>query len=266
MTCFTLGEYRGVILDVGHFTINAATLFANAPADLLAAALKKWRFDADGLVFRMKPLLIDTGRNRVLIDPGTGDDPGRLLSALKAEGIDPGTVDTVIVTHGHADHYSGCIDAQGRPAFPQARYYMQRAEWQHWLSDPNPEPHHAETFRRLLVPLQDRFTLLDGDAEIVPGITAEITPGHSPGHMIVVIGGRLVCVADMLVNVIYVAHPDWFAAFDVQAAEVVQGRKALIKRLAREHLWVYGYHFATPGTGRIVADGAAWQWMPETMT
>ena len=146
MTSFALGDYRCTYLVVvaGSFEMDVAALFAGAPADDLGAALERHCLDPDRLVFQVRALLVDTPGNRVLIDPaGTWDDQHRLGAVLDEAGIEPASVDTVIVSHGHADNFWGGVDAGGRPLFTNARYWMQRREWQHWLSSDNPEPNHV---------------------------------------------------------------------------------------------------------------------------
>lgn len=266
MTHFMLGDYHCDVLRSGQFLMNAATLFANAPAETLSAVLAKHHLAADSIVFQVNPLVVDTGQHRVLLDPGTSDDPKRLINALKAATIDPASINAVIISHGHADHYNGCVDADGSPAFPQARYFIQRAEWDAWMDGPNPEPHHAATFRQRLLPIQHCFSFLEGEGEIVPGIEAISTPGHSAGHMAILIGGRMIYVGDVILNVVYIEHPDWYAAFDVMPAAVVQTRQNLIQYIIRHNLLVSTFHFAAPGTGRIVADGHTWQWVPEVLS
>lgn len=255
---FRLGTFRCVVFDVGHFVISAPTLLANATEAERAAMLARYDHDAEGFIFRIKPLLVETGQHRVLIDPGAGEDHGQLARELTAAGIDPASVDTVVITHGHPDHYSG----SSGPAFPQARHVMQRAEWRHWETADNPEPHFVENFRSLLLPIQGCFTLLDGDGEIVPGIAALLTPGHTPGHMAVVVGDQMVCVGDALINLPYLENPAWVGKFENWPETVVQTRRTLLQRIAEEQWWIYGFHFPAPGTGRIVGG----QWVPETIS
>ncbi len=267
MNRFALGHFSGVILDVGHILANTHRLFANAPAVTLVAALAKYRLSADTVTLDMHPLVIDTGAHRVLIDPGGLDEtPDALMTALKAAEIDPASIDTVIVTHGHADHYRGCMRADGALAFPGAAHYLQRAEWDYWLAVDNPEPYHAETFRRLMPALKAHFTLLDGVGEIVPGIRAVSTPGHSPAHMALLIGERLMYVADVLLHPALVEYPDWFGGFDIMPEAVVETRRRLLRRIADEDLWVSAYHYAAPGTGRILPAGDTWTWLPRIIT
>ncbi|MBT8227117.1 MAG: MBL fold metallo-hydrolase [Dactylosporangium sp.] len=243
--------------------MSADVLFANAPAAELPAALARHHLRAEPIVFEVHPLLVETGTHRVLVDPGGTDDPASLRQVLRAAGIDPASIDTVVLTHGHADHYIGCVGAGGGPAFPDARHVMRRVEWDHWLAADNPEPHHAENFLRLLLPLRECFTLLDGESEIVPGIEVIPTPGHSPGHLAVKIGGSAIHVGDVLPSVVYVEHPDWYARFDVWPDQVVDTRRKLLRQIAESNLMVFTHHFEATGAGRVVASAdGGWRWVP----
>jgi glyoxylase-like metal-dependent hydrolase (beta-lactamase superfamily II) len=264
MTSFALAGYGLTYLNAGSFEIDAATLFANAPADELAEALERHCLSAEAIVAQARALLVDTGTNRVLIDPaGTWDDRHGLAPALDRAGIEPASLDTVIVSHGHADHFWGAVDADGRPLFPNARYWMQRREWQHWLSGDNAEPDHVANFRETLLPIEDRFTLIDGEAEIVLGIRCLPAPGHSPGHMVVRIGERATYTGDALISPVHVEHPDWVAQFDLWPEQVVASRRELLRQLGAEDSLVLTCHFPGSGAGRVVAESGGWRWLPE---
>jgi len=266
MTSFAVGDYSCSYLNVGSFDLNADTLFGNVPADVLAQALKRHELDPERIVFQVRALLVDTGANRVLIDPaGTWEDPQRLGPVLEQEGIDPDSIDTVIVSHGHADHFWGGVRADGRPLFTDARYWMQRFEWQHWLRGDNPEPDHAETFRKTLLPLEDCFSFADREQEIVPGIRCRPTPGHSPGHMAVQIGEEAIYTGDVLLSPVNVEHPDWAGRLDVWPEQVIDSRRKLLQELGQSGSLVLTCHFPGSGAGRVVAAGDSWRWHPEEL-
>lgn len=270
MTSFVLGDYRCSSLNVGSFEMDTGTLFAGAPADALAEALAPYGLEPGLIVFQVRALFVDTGSNRVVIDPaGTWEDPFRLGSVLEQEGIDPASIDTVIVSHGHADHFWGGLTAEGRPLFANARYWMQQREWSHWLASDNPEPDHAATFRKTLLPIEDCFSFVDGAQEIVPGISCRPTPGHSPAHTAVQIGEEMTYTGDLLLSPPNVEHPEWSASFDVWPEQVVASRRELVAELGRTGALVLTCHFPGSGAGRVVSDsnrgGDGWRWQPEEL-
>jgi glyoxylase-like metal-dependent hydrolase (beta-lactamase superfamily II) len=268
---FKLGDFDCIAVSDGIFAReDVRFLFTNPPEAELGQVLRAHNLQPDHIPSSITCLTIDTGQHRVLIDTGFGSEVrpgvGRLLDNLKAEGIQPGDIDTVILTHGHADHIGGNTDAQGRPTFPNARYMMWRTEWNYWTSETNlarvPEM-RARFARENLPPLQDRFDLIEREEEIRPGIWAISAPGHSPGHMVLEIssaGKTLFFLADAALHPIHLEHPDWLAVVDANPEQVVATRQRLFERAATEHALVLGYHFEFPGLGHVIQKGQTWQW------
>ncbi len=263
MPNFMAGNLKCHVLDVGYVVSNLQTIFSNAPEDAAKAELVRLGMDSNGIVFPMHPLVVETSAGRVLIDPGNmPDNPNGLLNALQGADIDPATISTVIITHGHADHWGGCIRPGGALAFPQAVHVMGRIEWEFWKTPDNPEPMHADRFKYLL-PHEANFRLVDDGEEIVPGIQAVLTPGHSPGHMALLIGGEVICVGDAIFHLLTVGHPEWVAIFERFPDQVVEARFKLLQRLSDEHLRAVVYHFGDPCVGRVVAEGDRFAWVAE---
>lgn len=256
-----VGPARCTVLEVGTFDMSADVLFASAPRDERDAALDRHGLPVEPIVFHVLPLVVDLDGRRVVIDPGALED-GAMARALEAAGIAPESVDAVVITHGHADHYGGVVAADGGPFFPRARHHLQRVEWEHWTAPDNPEPGHAETFRRLLVPLRELFDLADGPAEPVPGFRVVPTPGHSPGHQAVVVADRLLHTGDAVLTVLGVERPEWVASFELWPDDVVATRRALLTSAADDGLVTMLCHTPSPGLGRVVTDGDGYAWQP----
>jgi glyoxylase-like metal-dependent hydrolase (beta-lactamase superfamily II) len=283
---FRVGALRCLALADGRFTYPVRSLFADvAPAEL-AAALGAGGAPPTQLVTPYTCLLVDTGTHRVLVDTGAGDlarhaaavmpgvdhaatATGLLAANLRAAGVAPADVDTVIVTHAHPDHVGGTLDADGALTFPNARYFVAAAEWDFWFSDAaagRAAASMVDAARRNLAALRGRVTLVDEDAAIVPGIAAIAAPGHTPGHLALEIASgaeRLYHVADAVLTPHHLAHPAWRPVFDLDAAGAARSKGALFDRAAGEGALVFGHHLPPfPGLGRVTRERDGWGWHP----
>jgi len=280
---FKVGKFRcTTVLDgVYLYEHPGLLLCANAPQGELAEALAPHGINLASWTEWASPypgLVIDTGMHKVLVDTGAGGSlpgTGKLIQNMHAAGIDPGEIDVVILTHGHADHAGGNVDREGKPAFPNARYVTCQAEWDLWAPDepdlsalPFPEAliqlliqvAHAN-----LLAIEDRFEVVDGETEIVPGVRVLPAPGHTPGHLAVAAtseGEELLCLGDAALHPVHVERPDWYAAVDLAPERALASRQQLLKRASAQESLVHAFHFDFPGLGRIVPRGDAWAWQP----
>lgn len=257
-----LDGIRVTALKVGRFDMSADVLFVNAPVGARAAALARHGLPVEPIPFHVLPLVVELGGRVVVLDPGAVGGSVGMADALASVGMSPADVDDVVITHGHADHYAGCVAPDGGPVFSRATHHLQAAEWAHWTAPGNPEPGHAETFRRLLVPLRDRFALADGAAEVAPGVRVIPAPGHSPGHQAVVVGEQVLHTGDAVLTVLGLEHPDWVASFELWPEEVVATRRRLLRMAAAEQLVTVLCHTPPPGLGKVTPDGEGFQWAP----
>jgi glyoxylase-like metal-dependent hydrolase (beta-lactamase superfamily II) len=219
--------------------------------------------------------MVNTGKNLILVDTGAGNlgpDTGRLVQNLNTAGISPYDIDTVILTHGHPDHIGGITDIEGNLVFQNARHVMWKDEWQFWMSGQAERVYEGEmkevlvsTARKNLQPIQGQIDFIEYESEIVPGIRAISAPGHTPGHIALLISSQqenMLCLSDTVLHPLHLEHPEWCAAVDLDAMQVLATRRKLLNMATAEKTMAFAFHFPFPGLGRVSANGNAWQWQP----
>ncbi len=195
-----------------------------------------------------------------------GGDPGptRLEDALRASGHAPADVRWVINTHLHFDHAGGNTllgeGGAGAPpllAFPNATYIVQRNELE--FARHTNERTRASYLPHNYEPVAEagRWRLLDGDGEILPGISARMTPGHIPWHQSIMLrsGGE---TAVFLGDVIPTAHHlplAWIMGYDLEPLRTLESKRALLAEAVAQGWWFIFEHDAHTAMGRVVAEG-----------
>ena len=151
---------------------------------------------------------------------------------------------------------------------------MDREEWEFWTSDPNlsqldiddkTRQHFIRTARKNLLSIKDRFLFIDGETEILPGIKAVRVPGHTPGHILLVISSgseQLASLGDIFHTPAYIAQPDLQDDFDVSPELGIRQRVEFLSRGILTDKLIFSCHFPFPGLGHIVPNKNAWLWQP----
>lgn len=212
---------------------------------------------------RQKLILVDTGGGSI-----TAPTLGRLTNNLRAAGAPPETIDTVLLTHIHPDHANGLLDDAGEPAFPNADIVLHEKEAGFWL-DRSVTPDDSERLRRNTLgaqrvtgPYRGRIRRV-GDGDVLPGISAMLLAGHTPGHtgwLIQSGGERLLIWGDIVhLAAIQIPRPDAALVFDVDPAAAVASRRRIFERAAAERLLIAGAHLEYPGFGYVVRDGEGYR-------
>jgi glyoxylase-like metal-dependent hydrolase (beta-lactamase superfamily II) len=272
--CFSVGDFECAAINDGIIIppVSLSEVFPNAPQPLLERVLDAYGLWSE-LIVSYICLMIQTDERLLLVDTGWGTGSafpgaGKLVENLRAVGIEPEKVDTVIITHGDGDHIGGNANDDGAPTFPNARYVMWRAGWEHFTSEETlaqMEAERAAFTRARLVSIRDRIDLIDEETDIAPGVRVVPAPGHKPGHTAVVVsssGEKLLCIADTVALSLQLQYPDWHMIFDVAPEEAVVTRRQLFEWAAEEKMLVHSYHLPFPGLGYVVQEGEAWQWQP----
>jgi glyoxylase-like metal-dependent hydrolase (beta-lactamase superfamily II) len=227
------------------------------------------------------PIVINTGTKLVLIDTGYGPEMrvktkgkvGHLPSNLAAAGIDPKSIDTVIISHMHQDHVFGLRTADGDLAFPNAEVLVPALDWAYWMSDAEmnklPEGYTKSVYpgiRKTFVGLEKKVTKYEWGEEIIPGITTIATPGHTPGHtsFVVASGSAKVLVQSDVTNIphLFLRNPTWQVMYDVDPLAAAETRKKFYDMASAEKALIQGFHFPFPSAGYVEKEGAQYRLVP----
>lgn len=277
VTTLTLGDLRIDTVSDGTLELPASFLTDRLPEAERAELIARYGIPADRLVNPVNVTLMRQGDRVALFDVGSGPDfmptAGKLTEALAAIGIAPDDVTDVVFTHAHPDHLWGLLDEFDEPVFANARLQMGAAEHAFWTDPATPAAigEAGQAFAvgaaRRLAAVGDRMQRFEPEAEVLPGVRAVATPGHTPGHTSFAIGapeGGVMVIGDAISNAMYAfARPDLPGGGDQDAAMAAQTRQALMARLADEGWRLIGYHLPEGGIGRCVRQGDAYAFVPE---
>jgi glyoxylase-like metal-dependent hydrolase (beta-lactamase superfamily II) len=244
-----LGNLEFHILSDGHVLLDGGAMFGVIPKPMWE---KKMPPDArNRITLSMNCLLILAGGKRILVETGAGDkmnaklrdiyglDGPRLVERLRGYGLDPADIDIVIDTHLHFDHCGGNTRIEKDkivPAFPNARYFVQKGEFDHALTPT--ERDRASYFNENYVPIAEagKLSLLEGDQTIVPGVDVMRVPGHTAHMQCVKLtgGGKTAFLfADLVPTTAHLPLP-WIMGYDFYPMTTLENKKRWIPEVLRE--------------------------------
>jgi glyoxylase-like metal-dependent hydrolase (beta-lactamase superfamily II) len=228
--------------------------------------LQRYRefLDAEGkVVLNFASFLLRDGDRTILVDAGNGPEAdGRLLEELAAAEVAPDDIDAVLFTHLHGDHTGWNLDRDtGRPRFANARYLVPRGDWEHYVAqDPQPK-----SFARDVAPLEQlgALELIEDGHVLSPSLVTLHTPGHTPGHMSVVVRSgaqEAYIIGDAFLTPIDVAEPNWVTTWDWSAEPTRETRRLLLERIGASKALVGASHLPVPGLGHFEMSGDRRTW------
>lgn len=255
-----------------------AGFIKNASIDETKAALKAAGLTEAHVPVTFTVTIVERRGKYVMFDSGTGGQTGGpkagLVAArnMAAAGIDPKKISTIVVTHFHGDHIFGLMAKDtNAQIFPNAEIVVPEAEYKYW-ADPAviaklPEARQGLAKRiQATLPTWKNVKQVADNKDVVPGIRAINTNGHTPGHTsyAVTSGRSQMIVSGDVTNIqaLFVKNPGWHAAFDQDAALAEKNRRALFEQVVRNGAVVTGYHWGVPGAGTIKKDGAGYALVP----
>ncbi len=264
-----VGNIRVASLSDGRVVFDPRITFPETP-------LEHWKiyydifpeyFAKSYFLVNLGVFVITSGGQQIVADTGFGphgkmlgaDTPAELMIDFRRKGIKPDDIGKVFLTHLHGDHVGWNVKPEtvDAPTFRNARYLVHRADWEHFSRPEMMTGAAAETMRRSVLPLSDAgvLDLMDGETVLAPGITAIHTPGHTPGHMSLLLSSgkdRALLIGDILGSPMHATDTELPYMPDTDAAQGIATRHRMLDMAEREAMIVLGSHLSPPGWGTLV--------------
>jgi glyoxylase-like metal-dependent hydrolase (beta-lactamase superfamily II) len=270
--------------DIEAFSLHEGTVervvdagyVKNAALEDVKKALTAGGLGPDKFANPFTVTAIRSGGKVVLFDVGFGGNgqptTGKLAENMKAAGLDPATVPTIVISHFHPDHISGLwVKETNEQVFPNAEILMPEAEYKFWtdpaLVEKVPEANRANVRRiQSTFPNWKNIKQYADGAEVAPGVRAIATPGHTVGHMsfLVASGGQQLFIQGDVTGIhqLFVRNPGLHSMFDADGPKAEATRRAFYDRVIAEKAMIAGYHFGFPNVGTLSKDGNGYAFAP----
>jgi glyoxylase-like metal-dependent hydrolase (beta-lactamase superfamily II) len=249
----------------------------NASVEDTKTALAKAGMTTEYMPIPLTVVVLKVGDKLIMVDSGSGvgqwqptavDLPGN----VKAAGIDPTKISTILISHFHPDHIFGLMEkGTNAPLYPNAELVVNATEHK-WWTEPGrveklPEGRKALGNRiQTVFPTWKNFKLIEGEQEVAPGIRLVNAPGHTPGHSAFLVSS---CNQQLMISndtayvpALLAPHPEWQGAYDQDGPLAVESRRKLIDRVIADKMAICGAHFPFPGAGGFAKDGTGYAFTP----
>lgn len=264
-------------LSDGHLTLPREFILGSLSEAEAGPILAAHGISGDTITPPCNLTLWRDGPRKVLFDAGSGagfmPSAGKMADALDAVGVSAEEITHVIFTHAHPDHLWGVLDDFDDPTFANASYMIGQAEWDYWTDPTTVESIDAARAAfavgaaRRLAEIEDRMEFIKPGQEVLPGILAHDSPGHTPGHTAFEIrqgSEAVIVVGDAIGNGhLALARPNWPSGSDQDPETGIATRTRLLDMLATDHMTMVGFHLPQGGLGRVERHNDAYRFVAE---
>ena len=280
VTNIQIGRIKCSIFRDYMFKYLAKDFFINASEEEVSNGLNKYHTAPDNIPSPFIAVLLQQDDKKILIDTGVGFSEkvvnvrgtsisfkGRLQHLLDDEKINSAHITDVIITHFHPDHIGGIFSDDDRLHFPNARFHMHEDEWNFWHSSQSiNQPAQFKYFidKNITKLKEQNLNLIRSDfVELLPGVTAVKTDGHTPGQIAVIVHSDnqyLLYISDAFLHPLHIERLDWETNYDLDHTKARQSRKKLVDMAYKDNMLINAFHFDFPGLGRIGKHQNYWTW------
>lgn len=275
-----VGEIDVLVISDGVLPLPTSMLGHNIDPALRATWQKEMFLPQDAFDWALNVVVVRSGKQTILIDAGLGLDPdldlpraGQLALRLESAGIDVASITDVVLTHMHMDHIGGLlVDGMKDRLRSDLRIHVAADEVRFWespdFSRTSMPPGFPDALRsaanRFMKQYRSHLRLFDQEFAVAPGVVAQRTGGHTPGHSVVRLasGGERLTFAGDAVFVTGFDHPDWHNGFEHDPDEAARIRIQLLRELAETGEQLVATHLPFPSVGRVAVDGDVFRWVP----
>jgi len=272
---FTQGDFEVSVLTDGYISVPGEIFAPDLEVEARQTALSHMKVQNGEVHAQANIPLFRSRRDVILFDIGAGGgyqpSDGLLQQSLSAVEVSTASITKIVFTHAHPDHIAATLAADGTLRFPNATYFVGSAEWDFWM-DPdffNKAPLALHDFgrgaQRDLGAIEERIVLIKPGDDVMTGIRAIATPGHTPGHLsFEVSGGEGLIIAGDTATSEFVSleHPGWRFGYDVLPEIAIESRQRLLDRATHDRCKMLGFHWNYPGVGFGQRAGTAYRFIP----
>ena len=273
---FNIGGIEATVVSDGVIVAVTKATFVGPEAANVEKMMTDLFLPADKFVMDQNALIINTGDKLALFETGMAsvkrtDDMGLLVGNLKAADIDPRDIDYLIPTHAHIDHIGGILAADGTHNFPNAQIFISQADLEYWTNEGlagTLAEGSMRAARKNLLPNRDRILFYSDGKEVIPGVVAMHTPGHTVGHTCFVINSAsdaLYFAGDLAHHNVIIENPRMEDIYDADRQLGIQTRLKTMDMLAAQRMRTLVYHLPWPGLGHFVKRDDGFHFEPEPL-